>query len=98
MKNFGANTPFFALSEVVQKYRPQLICVSAATQLALARAAHDYRHFYETAQRAGACIVLGGEGFCDENIKRRFPADLHARSITELADFLPKVKRQETKT
>lgn len=91
VKNFGANTPFFAFKEVVQKYRPELICISATTQLALVRTARDYRQFYEIAQRAGACIVLGGDAFCEEGVRQRFPADLHANSIRDLADFLPKI-------
>lgn len=89
VQNLGANTPFFALSEFVTRGRPQLVCVSSSTeQSALGRGADEYRQFLDAARSAGARVALGGEGFRDAGVRRRFPADLHAGSLKELVEFL----------
>jgi excisionase family DNA binding protein len=88
VKNFGANTPFFALAEAVEKHRPNLVCVSSSTLLSLERSAREYMQFYTAARAAAARIILGGNGFGDEHVRRRFPADLYAENFTQLLDFV----------
>lgn len=88
VRNLGAHTPFFALAEYVTRYRPALVCVSSTMQRELEHNARDYAQLEAAARGCGARIVLGGEGFRGAAVRRRFPADLHAESFSELAEFL----------
>lgn len=55
----------------------------------LDRAAREYAEFRESAADAAATVVLGGAGFADEAVRRRFPAELHADNFTQLESLLP---------
>jgi len=87
VRNLGPHTPFFALADHVERYAPALVCVSSTTTAGLARAARDYAQLLEVARPRGTRLVLGGEGFAGEAVRRQFPADLHAGSFRELAEF-----------
>lgn len=87
--NLGANTPFFALAYATGRLRPALVCVSSTINADIERAAREYTQFQEVARAVGSRVVLGGEGFSDKAVRRRFPADLYAASFGELLDFLP---------
>jgi methanogenic corrinoid protein MtbC1 len=88
VRNLGAHTPFFALAEYVAKHRPALVCVSSTMQRELEHNARDYAQLEAAARGCGARVVLGGEGFRGEAVRRKFPADLHADSLADLAGFL----------
>lgn len=86
--NLGANTPFYALADAVEKFRPRLVCVSSTANLALDRNAREYEQFRHVALASGSRIVLGGEGFNDPALRHRFPADLHADNFGQLAELI----------
>jgi methanogenic corrinoid protein MtbC1 len=86
--NLGAHMPFYAMTDAIEKHRPQLICISSTANMALSRNAREYDQFREAATKRGVLLVLGGEGFRDEAIRQRFPAHLHAGSFNELLEFL----------
>lgn len=88
VRNLGAHTPFFALAEYVVKHRPALVCVSSTMQRELEHNARDYAQLETAARGCGARVVLGGEGFRGEAVRRKFPADLHAENFGDLAEFL----------
>lgn len=88
VKNLGAHTPLFALTDAVEKHAPALVCVSATVHTSLARNERDYPRLSEAVRARGARIVLGGEGFRDPATRRRFPADLHAESCKDLSELL----------
>jgi MerR family transcriptional regulator, light-induced transcriptional regulator len=88
VRNLGAHTPFFALAEYVAKHRPTLVCVSSTTQREFEHNARDYTQLEAAARGYGARVVLGGEGFRGASVRRKFPADLHAESFGDLAEFL----------
>jgi methanogenic corrinoid protein MtbC1 len=94
--NLGAHTPFFAMADAVEKHRPRLICISSTANLALSRNAREYEQFRDAATGRGVLVVLGGEGFRDEAIRQRFPADLHAGSFQELMEFLRGERQEES--
>ncbi len=85
--NLGVSTPFSALAEALEMFRPRLVCVSATALAGLDRAAREYAEFSRTARRRGASVVLGGAGFAGGEVRRRFPADLHAESFRQLEEF-----------
>lgn len=86
--NLGPHTPFFALAELAERRRPALVCVSSTVQLELEHNARDFGRLREAARAYGARVVLGGEGFKGDAVRRRFPADLHAESFEEFEAFL----------
>jgi excisionase family DNA binding protein len=86
--NMGAHTPFYAMADALEKHRPSLVCISSTSNLALSRNAREYDQFRALASKRNVQVALGGEGFRDELIRQRFPADLHAGSFKDLADFL----------
>ena len=88
VRNLGGHTPFFALAEYVERHRPALVCVSATLQRELEHNARDYAQLSTAARSCGARVVLGGEGFRGEAVRRKFPADLHAEGFGDLAEFL----------
>jgi MerR family transcriptional regulator, light-induced transcriptional regulator len=84
--NLGASTPFYALTEAVEKFRPRLVCVSSTVLYDLDREVRDFREFRVTADRLKAAIVLGGAGFSGPGGKR-FDADLCAENFQQLEAF-----------
>jgi len=88
VKNLGPHTPFFALADHVERHAPALACVSSTTTAGLERGLRDYARLLEVARERGTLLVLGGQGFAGEGIRRQFPADLHAESFVRLAEFV----------
>ena len=86
--NLGANTPLFALREMVAQKRPGLVCVSARTVADLDRAAIEYAQLRKVTQKMGAVIVLGGEGFRDTTLRARFPSDFYVENFAGLSKFI----------
>ncbi len=85
--NLGACTPFYALAEAVGRFNPRLVCIASTILNGLDRAAREYEALRKAAQRVGAAIVLGGTGFAAADVRRRFPAELHADSFQQLESF-----------
>ena len=86
--NLGVNTPFFALTEALERFRPDVVCVSSTVLAGLDRAAREYAEFHKTARRLRAKVVLGGAGFAGAGVSERLPADLHAGSFRQLEGFV----------
>lgn len=91
--NMGTSTPFFALTEAVERFRPEVICVASTLLKSLDRAVQEYAEFHAAARRAHARVVLGGQGFADAEVRRRLPADLYAESFQQLEDFINALRR-----
>jgi len=85
--NFGANTPLYALTEEVFQHSPELICISVTVMGDVERLSRDYKYFNEQIGKLKIPIILGGRTLADEQIRRRFPAALYARSFTEIVEF-----------
>lgn len=85
--NIGASTPFYALTEAMERFQPRLVCVAATILNGLDRAAREYAEFHRAAERRGVRVVLGGAGFADIEVRRRLQADLYAESFRQLEEF-----------
>jgi len=93
--NLGTSTPFFALAEAVVRFRPQMVCVSSTVFNHPDRAGREYAEFADAAKRAGASTVFGGAGFAGEGTRRRFPADLHADTFSQLESHAAALEASE---
>ena len=85
--NLGTSTPFYALAEAIERFEPRLVCVTATILEGLDRAAREYGEARKAAARFGAGLALGGAGFAEEDVRRRFPAELHAEDFRQLEQF-----------
>jgi methanogenic corrinoid protein MtbC1 len=85
--NLGTSTPFYALAEAVERFEPRLVCVASTILEGLDRAAREYADVRKAAARVGASLVLGGAGFAEGDVRRRFPAELHAKDFRQLEKF-----------
>ena len=86
--NFGANMPLYSLAEEVFQHSPAVVCISSTVMTDIERLARDYKEFRERIGKLKIPVVLGGRAFFDEQIRRRFPAELHAKSFAEVAAFV----------
>lgn len=91
--NFGANTPFYALVDEVSYHSPEAICISATYLNDLERLSRDYKEFRERICRLRIPVILGGKVFENSHIQHRFPAELYARSFSEVAEFIGKISK-----
>jgi excisionase family DNA binding protein len=87
VRNFGANTPLFALALAIEKHCPDLVCLSSSVNVALDRNVRDYPQVREAASGCGARVALGGEGFRALAVRQRFPADFYAETFSRLLEF-----------
>lgn len=87
-QSLGPNTPLFALSEMVARQRPQLVCISARSVLDLDRATAEYSQLRKVTGKLGVSVVTGGEGFRDPVIRQRFPSEFYAENFAGLLKFV----------
>jgi MerR family transcriptional regulator, light-induced transcriptional regulator len=86
-QSLGPNTPLFALTGMVARQRPQLVCISARSISGLDRATAEYGQLRDITGKLGVSVVIGGEGFRDPVVQERFPSEFYANSFTEFAKF-----------
>ncbi|HEY8563648.1 MAG TPA: B12-binding domain-containing protein [Pyrinomonadaceae bacterium] len=89
--NFGANTPLFSLTEEILQYAPSAVCLSSTYMTELERLSRDYKTLREHAHKLKIPLILGGKMFEDDHVRRRFPADLYARTFAEVAHFIERL-------
>lgn len=89
--NFGANMPLYSLAEEVSQHLPAVVCISATVMTDIERLARDYKDFRERVGKLKIPVVLGGRAFFDEQVRRRFPAELHAESFAQVAAFVRQI-------
>jgi MerR family transcriptional regulator, light-induced transcriptional regulator len=94
--NLGPNTPLFALREMVTHERPKLISLSCRTLGDPDRAVLEFGQLRKVADKLGAAIQLGGEGFRDMKLRTRFPSDMYANNFADLAKFARAVAKRNT--
>jgi excisionase family DNA binding protein len=87
-QSLGPNTPLFALSDMVARQRPQLVCMSARSVSDLDRATAEYGQLRKITGKLGVSVVIGGEGFRDPVFRERFPSEFYAGNFAGFAKFI----------
>ena len=87
-QSLGPNTPLFALSDMVARQRPRLVCISARSIADLDRATADYNQLRKITGKLGVSVVIGGEGFRDPVFRERFPSEFYADNFAGFAKFI----------
>lgn len=96
VKSLGPNTPLFALSEMVARQRPQLVCIAARSISDLDRATAEYSQLRKITGKLGVSVVIGGEGFRDPRFRERFPSEFYAEDFQGFSKFIRAlVKRRQ---
>ena len=88
VQSLGPNTPLFALSDMVARQRPQLVCISARSISDLDRATAEYGQLSKITGKFGVSVVIGGEGFRDPVFRERFPSEFYADNFAGFAKFI----------
>lgn len=86
--SLGPNTPLFSFADAVERFSPQLVCISATIVHDLERLRRDYGRFYRTARRRGARVVIGGAAFADPQVHSIFIHDFHAGGLTDFVEYI----------
>jgi excisionase family DNA binding protein len=87
---FGSPTPLFAFAEAVERFGPQLVCISITMADHIERARRDYEDLRRAAEHQQAKIVLGGAALTDPAVRARFPEAHYADSLHDLLDLIKK--------
>jgi excisionase family DNA binding protein len=85
---FGSPTPLFSFAEAVDRFKPQLVCISITMADNIERARRDYEDLRRAAERQHTKIVLGGAALADAAIHARFPESHYAGSLHDLLDLI----------
>lgn len=88
VQSLGPNTPLFALSEMVSRQRPQLVCIAARSISDLGRATAEYSQLRKLTGKLGMSVVIGGEGFRDPGFRERFPSEFYADNFAGFSKFI----------
>ena len=88
VQSLGPNTPLFALSDMVARQRPQLVCISGRSISDLDRATAEYGQLRKITGKFGVSVVIGGEGFRDPVFRKRFPSEFYADNFAGFAKFI----------
>jgi MerR family transcriptional regulator, light-induced transcriptional regulator len=87
---FGSPTPLFAFAEAVDRFSPQLVCISITMADHIERARRDYEDLRRAAERQQTKIILGGAALTDPAVRARFPEAHYADSLHDLLDLIKK--------
>jgi MerR family transcriptional regulator, light-induced transcriptional regulator len=87
-QSLGPNTPLFALSDMVARQRPQLVCISARSISDLDRATAEFGQLRKITGKLGVSVVIGGEGFRDPIFRERFPSEFYADNFAAFGKFI----------
>lgn len=98
VQSLGPNTPLFALSEMVARQRPQLVCISARSIADLDRATAEYGQLRKITGKLGVSVVIGGEGFRDPVFRERFPSEFYAGNFAGFARYIRRLVKKVSAT
>lgn len=87
---FSSPTPLFSFAEAVDRFKPQLVCISITMADNIERARRDYEDLRRAAERHHTKVVLGGTALTDDAVRARFPESIYAGSLNDLLDLIQK--------
>ena len=85
---FGSPTPLFSFAEAIERFRPQLICISITMADNIERARRDYPSLRCAADHYHTKIVLGGAALKDPAMRAGFPESHYAASLHDLLNLI----------
>ncbi|HXG64252.1 MAG TPA: cobalamin-dependent protein [Blastocatellia bacterium] len=86
--HLGPHTPLFSFADAVNRFQPDMVCISVTLIANLERAAYDFEHLSRAASRHGTKIVMGGAALTDPEVRARFQGAFYAASLGDLRELL----------
>jgi len=90
--SLGTHTPLFSFSDAINKFKPELVCISTTIVDNLERVARDFNALQRTASRHGTRVVVGGMALENEATRARLRGALYVSTLYELLSL---VRKQE---
>ena len=85
---FGSATPLFSFGEAVERFEPELLCISITMADNIERARRDYEDLRRIAECHHTKIILGGSALKDPAVRARFTGAHYAESLHDLLGMI----------
>lgn len=80
----GSHTPLFSFAEAINRFKPQLVCISITMMDNLERAVRDYETLRRAALKHETKIIIGGAALKCGQLRARFRGALYLESLHDL--------------
>ena len=84
----GSHTPLFSFAEAINRFKPQMVCISITMVDNIERAVRDYETLRRAAAKRKTRIVIGGAALKDNEVRARFRDALYAETLHDLLRVL----------
>jgi excisionase family DNA binding protein len=80
----GAHTPLFSFAEAINRFKPQVVCISITMVDNIERAIRDYETLRRAAMKWKTKIIIGGAALKDDEARGRFRGAVYAETLHDL--------------
>ena len=80
----GAHTPLFSFAEAINRFKPQVVCISITMVDNIERAIRDYDALRRAAMKWKTKIIIGGAALKDDEARGRFRGAIYAETLHDL--------------
>lgn len=80
----GSHTPLFSFAEAINRFKPQVVCISITMTDNLERAVRDYEALRRTALKHETKIIIGGTALKNDEVRARFRDALYLETLHDL--------------
>jgi excisionase family DNA binding protein len=80
----GSHTPLFSFTEAINRFKPQVVCISITMMDNLERAVRDYEALRRAALKHETKIIIGGTALKNDEVRARFRNALYLETLHDL--------------
>jgi MerR family transcriptional regulator, light-induced transcriptional regulator len=88
--SLGTHTPLFSFGDAINRFKPELVCISATIVDNLERVARDFNALHRTASKHRTRVVVGGMALESEAMRTRLRGALYVSTLYELLTLIRK--------
>lgn len=92
--SLGTHTPLFSFNDAINKFKPELVCISTTMVDNLERVARDFNALHRTASKHGTRLVVGGMALESEAMRTRLRGAIYVSTLYELLTLIGKQEQQ----
>ncbi|MCX6135961.1 MAG: cobalamin-dependent protein [Ignavibacteriales bacterium] len=89
----GANVPLESLTDAIESYTPDLVCISSTVARSKSKTLKDCLAIAETAKRTKADVIFGGRTMMDSRLRRQLALTTAPPNTTALVRYLKTLSR-----
>lgn len=86
--SLGTHTPLFSFGDAINRFKPDLVCISSTIIDNLERVARDYNALHRRASKHGTRLLVGGMALENDDIRARLRGALYVSSLYELLTLI----------